>query len=46
MIKKSETVLLVAVKKELPKSLIPGWNIVYSGKGVFEDPFLVIQQLH
>ena len=41
MIKKSETVLLVAVKKELPKSLIPGWNIVYSGVGKINASFAI-----
>ena len=33
MIKKNETVLLVAIKRELPKELIPNWNIVYTGVG-------------
>ena len=41
MIKKSETVLLVAVKKELPKHLIPGWNVVYSGVGKINASFAI-----
>ena len=41
MIKKNETVLLVALKKELPKYLIPGWNVVYSGVGKINASFAI-----
>ena len=41
MIKKSETVLLVAIEKELPKKLIPGWNILYTGVGKINASFAI-----
>ena len=33
MIKKENSVILVAVNDELPKSILPGWNIQYTGVG-------------
>ena len=30
---KNNTVILVALEQELPKSYLPGWNVIYSGVG-------------
>lgn len=33
MITKNNTLILVAIRDELPKDLLPGWNIQYTGVG-------------
>ena len=33
MIDKKNTVILVALEQELPKSYLPGWKIIYTGVG-------------
>ena len=33
MIRQDNTVILVAIKDELPNNLLPGWNIQYTGVG-------------
>ncbi len=41
MIKRSDTVILVAIPKELPKLLLPDWNIVYTGVGKINASFAI-----
>ena len=41
MIKKSDTVILVAIPKELPKLLLPDWNIIYTGVGKINASFAI-----
>ena len=41
MIKKNETVILVAIPKELPKLLLPDWNIIYTGVGKINASFAI-----
>ena len=41
MIKKSDTVILVAIPKELPKLLLPDWNVVYTGVGKINASFAI-----
>ena len=37
-----DTIIIVALERELPKSLLPNWNIVYSGVGKVNASFSVV----
>ena len=37
-----DTLIIVALERELPKSLLPNWNIVYSGVGKVNASFSVV----
>ena len=37
-----DTLIIVALERELPKTLLPNWNIVYSGVGKVNASFSVV----
>ena len=41
MIDKKNTVILVALEQELPKSYLPGWKIIYTGVGKVNASFAI-----
>ena len=41
MIDKNNTVILVALEQELPKSYLPGWKIIYTGVGKVNASFAI-----
>ena len=41
MIDKKNTLILVALEQELPKSYLPGWKIIYSGVGKVNASFAI-----
>ena len=41
MINKKNTVILVALEQELPKSYLPGWTIIYTGVGKVNASFAI-----
>ncbi|OUU18514.1 MAG: 5'-methylthioadenosine nucleosidase [Crocinitomicaceae bacterium TMED45] len=43
MINKEECVILVALQDELPESLLPEWNIVYTGVGKINATMSIVQ---
>ena len=41
MIDKKNTLILVALEQELPKSYLPGWKIIYTGVGKVNTSFAI-----
>ena len=41
MIDKKNTLILVALEQELPKSYLPGWKIIYTGVGKVNASFAI-----
>ena len=41
MIEKKNTLILVALEQELPKSYLPGWRIIYTGVGKVNASFAI-----
>ena len=41
MIDKKNTLILVALEQELPKSYLPGWRIIYTGVGKVNASFAI-----
>ena len=41
MIEKKNTLILVALEQELPKSYLPGWKIIYTGVGKVNASFAI-----
>ena len=41
MINKKNTVILVALEQELPKSFLPGWTVLYTGVGKVNASFAI-----
>ena len=41
MIDKKNTLILVALEQELPKSYLPGWRIIYTGVGKVNASFSI-----
>ncbi|MFQ3355148.1 MAG: adenosylhomocysteine nucleosidase [Paracoccaceae bacterium] len=45
MFEKSSTVLVVALEDELPKVMLPGWRICYTGVGKINATFYLFQEI-
>jgi adenosylhomocysteine nucleosidase len=46
MVDKKDCVILVALENELPKNLMPDWNIVYTGVGKINASISIVKAYH